>query len=88
MARRKEITGVRIKLATPERIHAISKGEVKPPLKNEGEIQISQYRLLARVKWRSAVLVVDEDFAVREHGANYGHDRVSAHTAVRNYLRR
>ena len=31
MARRKEITGVRIKLATPERIHAISKGEVLKP---------------------------------------------------------
>ncbi|MBR2208523.1 MAG: DNA-directed RNA polymerase subunit beta', partial [Synergistaceae bacterium] len=31
MARRKEITGVRIKLATPERIHEISKGEVLKP---------------------------------------------------------
>ncbi len=31
MARRKEITGVRIKLATPDRIHAISKGEVLKP---------------------------------------------------------
>ena len=31
MAKRKEITGVRIKLATPERIHAISKGEVLKP---------------------------------------------------------
>ena len=31
MAKRKEITGVRIKLATPERIHAISKGEVTKP---------------------------------------------------------
>ena len=31
MAKRKEITGVRIKLATPERIHAISKGEVQKP---------------------------------------------------------
>ena len=31
MARRKEITGVRIKLATPERIHAISRGEVLKP---------------------------------------------------------
>ena len=31
MAKRKEITGVRIKLATPDRIHAISKGEVTKP---------------------------------------------------------
>ena len=31
MARRKEITGVRIKLATPDRIHAISRGEVLKP---------------------------------------------------------
>ena len=31
MAKRKEITGVRIKLATPDRIHAISKGEVLKP---------------------------------------------------------
>ena len=31
MAKRKEITGVRIKLATPERIHEISKGEVLKP---------------------------------------------------------
>ena len=31
MARKKEITGVRIKLATPDRIHAISKGEVLKP---------------------------------------------------------
>ncbi|MBQ7219958.1 MAG: DNA-directed RNA polymerase subunit beta' [Synergistaceae bacterium] len=31
MAKKKEITGVRIKLATPERIHAISKGEVTKP---------------------------------------------------------
>jgi len=31
LARRKEITGVRIKLATPERIHEISKGEVLKP---------------------------------------------------------
>ncbi|MBQ7155328.1 MAG: DNA-directed RNA polymerase subunit beta' [Synergistaceae bacterium] len=30
-AKRKEITGVRIKLATPDRIHAISKGEVTKP---------------------------------------------------------
>ena len=31
MAKKKEITGVRIKLATPDRIHAISKGEVTKP---------------------------------------------------------
>lgn len=31
MAKRKEITGVRIKLATPERIHEISNGEVLKP---------------------------------------------------------
>ena len=31
MAKRKEITGVRIKLATPDRIHEISKGEVLKP---------------------------------------------------------
>ena len=31
LAKRKEITGVRIKLATPERIHEISKGEVLKP---------------------------------------------------------
>ena len=31
MAKRKEITGVRIKLATPDRIHAISNGEVLKP---------------------------------------------------------
>ncbi len=31
MAKKKEITGVRIKLATPERIHEISKGEVTKP---------------------------------------------------------
>ena len=31
MAKRKEITGVRIKLATPDRIHEISRGEVTKP---------------------------------------------------------